>query len=82
MLKGLNLINNRDAVLLRSMAGLRNILVDIYARIDRDNVLSAAERIGYDAPRIASTIFNKVREREIDLQNIGKNMWLKSFQKY
>ena len=81
VLKELNLIDDKDAILLRSVAGLRNILVHIYARIDRDKVLSAAERIIYDAPRIASTIFNKVREREIDPKNIEKKYVVEKLSK-
>jgi len=66
LLHDTGILSQEDAKLLRSMAGMRNILVHAYAIIDRDKVLQAAKRLRHDAPRISSTILSGLRKRNVD----------------
>jgi uncharacterized protein YutE (UPF0331/DUF86 family)/predicted nucleotidyltransferase len=66
LLADLNLLDRRDAKALKSMAGMRNILVHAYAEVDRGIVTSAAERIVEDAPRIAEAIEVSLKDKIVD----------------
>jgi hypothetical protein len=60
------ILNRQDAEMLRSMAGLRNVLVHAYARVDRGRVLEFAERLKVDARRVASAVLKGVEGMAID----------------
>uniref|UniRef100_A0A7C1P4D1 DUF86 domain-containing protein n=1 Tax=Thermofilum pendens TaxID=2269 RepID=A0A7C1P4D1_THEPE len=64
-LRDLGVAGEDEARLLRSMAGLRNILVHAYATVDREKVLELAERLKADAPRIAAAALRGVERRPI-----------------
>jgi len=66
ILQDLDVLEEREAKLLKSLAGLRNILVHAYATIDREKVAEFAERLICDAPRIVSMILKNVEKRDID----------------
>jgi uncharacterized protein YutE (UPF0331/DUF86 family)/predicted nucleotidyltransferase len=66
LLADLNLLDGRDAKILKSMAGMRDILVHAYAEVDRSIVTSAAERIVEDAPRIAEAIEVRLKDKDVD----------------
>ncbi|MCD6114454.1 MAG: DUF86 domain-containing protein [Thermoprotei archaeon] len=67
----LGIIGERDAEILRSMAGLRNILVHSYARVDRGKIVGFSKKLRDDALRIANTILKSVREKNIDPKEEG-----------
>jgi uncharacterized protein YutE (UPF0331/DUF86 family)/predicted nucleotidyltransferase len=60
------ILNRQDAETLRSLAGLRNVLVHAYARVDRGRVLEFAERLKVDARRVASAVLKGVEGKSID----------------
>jgi uncharacterized protein YutE (UPF0331/DUF86 family)/predicted nucleotidyltransferase len=60
------ILNRQDAETLRSLAGLRNVLVHAYARVDRGRVLEFAERLKVDARRVASAVLKGVEGKPID----------------
>ncbi len=66
VLKDIGVVGEEEARLLKSMAGLRNLLVHAYAVVDRERVLELAERLKSDAPRIASSILRGLEERSVD----------------
>ena len=66
ILRESGVIDDDEANLLKSMAGLRNVLVHAYAVIDRDKVAEFAERLKVDAPRIVSTVLRGVGGKPID----------------
>jgi len=66
ILRDLGILDEEDASKLRSMAGLRNILVHAYADVDREKVFTFAERLKTDAPRIASIIMSRLETKPID----------------
>jgi uncharacterized protein YutE (UPF0331/DUF86 family)/predicted nucleotidyltransferase len=66
ILREYGVVSDDGANLLKSMAGLRNVLVHAYAVIDRDKVAEFAERLKVDAPRIASTVLRGVGGKPID----------------
>ena len=43
--------------MMRAMAGLRNLLVHMYARIDRDKIIETSRRLATDAARTSQTIY-------------------------
>ena len=65
ILHELSLINSNQAEVLRSMAGLRNVLVHMYARVDREKVLEFAKRFVRDAVELASMMVNGVKNRGV-----------------
>ena len=67
----LGIIGKRDAETLRSMAGLRNILVHSYARVDRRKIFEFSKKLRDDALRIANTILKSVREKNVDPKEEG-----------
>ncbi|MEM3581186.1 MAG: HepT-like ribonuclease domain-containing protein [Candidatus Bathyarchaeia archaeon] len=66
LLADLNLLDEKDAKVLKSMAGMRNILVHAYATVDRSLVMSYASKLAKDAPRIAGTLKERLKEKKID----------------
>jgi len=66
LLADLNLLNEEDAKLLKSMAGMRNILVHAYTAVDRAIVTGAAQRIVEDAVRIEEAIKDGLKDRVLD----------------
>lgn len=66
ILKELGVVDDDEARLLKSLAGLRNILVHVYAVVDRDKIAGFAERLKVDAPRIASVMLRGVKDKPID----------------
>jgi uncharacterized protein YutE (UPF0331/DUF86 family) len=59
-------LSRHDAEILRSMAGLRNVLVHAYARVDRGRIFEFAERLKVDARRVASAVLKGVEGKPID----------------
>jgi len=63
----LGVLSRDYAELLRTMAGLRNILVHMYASVDREKVLEASKRLIHDAPVISNAILEAIRSRGVNL---------------
>ena len=59
-------VGDDEAELLKSMAGLRNVLVHAYAAVNRGKVDEFAERLKVDAPRIVSTVLRGIKEKPTD----------------
>ena len=59
-------LSREDAEMLRSLAGLRNLLVHAYALVDRDRILEFAERLKVDARRVVSTVLRSIEGKPID----------------
>jgi uncharacterized protein YutE (UPF0331/DUF86 family)/predicted nucleotidyltransferase len=66
LLADLCLLNEKDAKVLKSMAGMRNILVHAYASVDRSLVMSSVNKLMQDAPRIAKTLKEGLKGKNID----------------
>jgi len=66
ILREYGVVSDGDADLLKSMSGLRNVLVHAYAVIDRDRVAEFAERLKADVLRIASIMLRGVGDKPID----------------
>jgi predicted nucleotidyltransferase len=66
LLADLGLLNEKDAKVLKSMAGMRNILVHAYASVDRSLVMSSVNKLVQDAPRIAKTLKEGLKGKTID----------------
>lgn len=62
----LGILGPEDSKILKSMVGLRNILVHAYSTVDRAKVLEFAERLKLDAMHITSTIVENVGDQGID----------------
>lgn len=71
LLRELGMLDEDDAKLLRAMAGLRNILVHMYASVDRSKVLEASKTLAVDAKRISESILEKVRSKGLDPKEGG-----------
>jgi len=66
ILKEMAVIGEEEAKLLKSMAGLRNLLVHAYAVVERERVLEFAERLKSEAPRIASSTLKGLEGKNVD----------------
>jgi len=66
LLLDMSALSEDDARLLKSMAGMRNILVHAYAVIDRDIVKSSSKNLVKDAPRIAKALRAFLEGRKVD----------------
>ncbi|MGC8998149.1 MAG: type VII toxin-antitoxin system HepT family RNase toxin [Candidatus Bathyarchaeia archaeon] len=66
LLADLGLLDEKDAKVLKSMAGMRNLLVHAYAIVDKNILISSASRLVEDAPRIAKTLREGLKGRTID----------------
>jgi len=72
LLHELGLLGTEDSNMMRAMAGLRNLLVHMYARIDRDKIIETSRRLATDAARISQTIYNALNARDLDpLEDLG-----------
>lgn len=82
LLADLNLLDEKDAKVLKSMAGMRNILVHAYATVDRSLVMGSARKLVKDAPRIARTLKEGLKGKKIDppALNISKKNLRKVFK--
>ncbi|MEM2440592.1 MAG: HepT-like ribonuclease domain-containing protein, partial [Candidatus Bathyarchaeia archaeon] len=60
------LLSENDAKILRSMAGMRNILVHAYTIINRDIVIDSAKKLVRDAPRIADVLKAGLKDKQVD----------------
>ncbi|MEM0049341.1 MAG: HepT-like ribonuclease domain-containing protein [Candidatus Bathyarchaeia archaeon] len=68
----LGLLSVEDSKVMRAMAGLRNLLTHMYARVDRDKVIEASRRLAADALRISQAIYNALRAGDLDpLEGLG-----------
>ena len=66
LLSDLGALNEGDAKLLRSTAGMRNILVHAYAAIKRDLIKKAARSLSGDAPRIAEALKTSLKGETVN----------------
>lgn len=66
LLSDLGVLGEGDAKLLKSMSGMRNILVHAYATIRRDIVTGSANELRDDAPRIAKTLRGSLEGKIVD----------------
>jgi len=66
LLSDLGALEETDSKLLRSMGGMRNILVHAYATVSRDVVSDASRRLRDDGPRIAKALRRSLDGREVD----------------
>ncbi|ADM28492.1 protein of unknown function DUF86 [Ignisphaera aggregans DSM 17230] len=66
ILMELGILDESDAKLVKSMAGLRNILVHEYATIDREKIFEFAKTLKSDAIRIAMKIMDSVNRANLD----------------
>lgn len=68
ILFNMGVLSENDAVLLRSMAGMRNILVHAYANIRRDLIITSVEKLRKDAIRISDILRKSLEGKSIDPQ--------------
>jgi len=66
VLRELNVIGDEEALMMKSMAGLRNLLVHAYRVVDRGKVVEFAEHLKTDAPRLTSRILRGVEGKNVD----------------
>jgi len=66
ILRELEMVSEDEAETLRSMAGLRNILVHVYANIDRNKILEYAESLKVDVARIKSNLLRGIENKPLD----------------
>jgi len=66
LLSDLGVLDEGDAKLLKSMSGMRNILVHAYATIRRDIVTGSASKLRIDAPRLARTLRGSLEGKVVD----------------
>jgi hypothetical protein len=56
-------LNSEDAELIRSMAGLRNVLVHAYIGVNREIVKESSKKLPKDAVRLAEKIVSSAKQR-------------------
>jgi len=66
LLLDLGALGESDSKLLRSMVGMRNILVHAYATVKRDAVSDASRSLREDVPRIARAMRQSLNEKVLD----------------
>jgi hypothetical protein len=66
LLSDLDALGEKDAKLLKSMAGMRNILVHAYATISRDLITNSSTSLRNDAPRIAKALKGSLEGKAVD----------------
>jgi len=66
LLSDLGALGEGDVKLLKSMSGMRNILVHAYATIRRDLIVGSSRSLGQDAPRIARALRGSLEGKVID----------------
>jgi hypothetical protein len=65
LLSDIGALDENDAKLLRSMAGMRNILVHAYATISRDLITNSSTSLRNDAPRIAKALKSSLEGKAV-----------------
>jgi len=68
VLHELGILDSAHADLLKAMAGLRDILVHMYSRVDREKVVEASKKLISDAPVIAVAVLEAVKIRGVNPQ--------------
>ena len=66
ILRDLNILSNEDANLLKTLSGLRNILIQGYAIINRERIIEFSRRLRSDSIRIAYKLLSNI-ESLVDL---------------
>jgi uncharacterized protein YutE (UPF0331/DUF86 family)/predicted nucleotidyltransferase len=66
LLSDMGVLGEDDARLLKSMAGMRNILVHAYTTIRRDLITDSSKSLRDDAPRIAKALRDSLKRKAID----------------
>ena len=66
ILRSLGVLGDEEADLVRSLAGLGNVLLHGYAVVDRGRVVEFASRLRGDATRLASAILRGTEGRPVD----------------
>jgi len=66
LLSDIEALGKKDARLLKSMAGMRNILVHAYTTIKRDLITDSSKNLRNDAPRIAKALRDSLKGKPID----------------
>jgi len=66
LLSDLGTLGEGDVKLLKSMSGMRNMLVHAYATIRRDLIVSSSKSLRQDAPRIARALRGSLEGKVID----------------
>jgi len=66
LLSDMGVLGDADARLLKSMAGMRNILVHAYTTIRKDLITSSSRSLRGDAPRIAKALRGSLEGKAID----------------
>lgn len=74
LLGRLDLLTQKDAELMRAMAGLRNVLVHGYVGANREIVLESSRRLPEDAVRLADEILSSARRVVDDLPRSVHNL--------
>jgi predicted nucleotidyltransferase len=59
-------LDGSGAKLLKSLAGMRNILVQVYATVKRDFVIDSASKLSGGAPRIVEALRSYVGRKAVD----------------
>lgn len=72
LLLDLGALEESDSRLLRSMVGMRNILVHAYASVKRDAIGDASARLREDAPRIARALGRSLHGKTVDPPSSGE----------
>jgi len=72
LLVDLGALGESDSKLLRSMVGMRNVLVHAYATLKRDTVSDASRSLREDAPRIALALSRSLKGRVLDPPSRGE----------
>ncbi|MEM2935655.1 MAG: HepT-like ribonuclease domain-containing protein [Candidatus Bathyarchaeia archaeon] len=72
-LQNLNMLTEGDANLLRSMAGMRNLLVHAYAAVRRGLITDAKGKLMADAPRIAKALMKGLESKALDPPSLTDN---------
>ncbi len=68
ILFNMGILSENDAALLKSMAGMRNILVHAYTNIKRDIIKASVEDLRKDAVRISNILKKSLEGKSIDPQ--------------
>ena len=66
VLRDLGVLCEDDASLLKSMAGLRNILVHEYVFIDRERIREYANRLKHNVPRLVASMLKGLENGQLD----------------
>jgi uncharacterized protein YutE (UPF0331/DUF86 family)/predicted nucleotidyltransferase len=66
LLSDMGVLGEDDARLLKSMGGMRNILVHAYTTIRRDLITDSSKSLREDAPRIAKALLDSLKGKAID----------------